>query len=159
MNKCVVLCICLLLSFASCSNINSIHNMDSDTQSDSSNSYFTEDHTCEREQFEGWFLRTDESPFFIADGDSVIFKNNEAVKIHIPTWEKDPSVCFDDLHNGDKIVVEVLQIGDTEPRDMPVYAIERLENGSIANIADSVLTYLQELGFTVVESMEETADA
>ena len=66
---------------------------------------------------------------------------------------------FDDLHNGDKIVVEVLQIGDTEPRDMPVYAIERLENGSIANIADSVLTYLQELGFTVVESMEETADA
>ena len=68
-------------------------------------------------------------------------------------------MCFDDLHNGDKIVVEVLQIGDTEPRDMPVYAIERLENGSIANIADSVLTYLQELGFTVVESMEETADA
>ncbi len=66
---------------------------------------------------------------------------------------------FDDLHNGDKIVVEVLQIGDTEPRDMPIYAIERLENGSIANIADSVLTYLQELGFTVVESMEETADA
>ncbi len=68
-------------------------------------------------------------------------------------------MCFDDLHNGDKIVVEVLQIGDTEPRDMPIYAIERLENGSIANIADSVLTYLQELGFTVVESMEETADA
>lgn len=68
-------------------------------------------------------------------------------------------MCFDDLHNGDKIVVEILQIGDTEPRDMPVYAIERLENGSIANIADSVLTYLQELGFTVVESMEETADA
>lgn len=66
---------------------------------------------------------------------------------------------FDDLHNGDKIVVEILQIGDTEPRDMPIYAIERLENGSIANIADSVLTYLQELGFTVVESMEETADA
>lgn len=66
---------------------------------------------------------------------------------------------FDDLHNGDKIVVEVLQIGNTEPRDMPIYAIERLENGSIANIADSVLTYLQELGFTVVESMEETADA
>ena len=66
---------------------------------------------------------------------------------------------FDDLHNGDKIIVEVLQIGDTEPRDMPVYAIERLGNGSIANIADSVLTYLQELGFTVVESMEETADA
>ena len=24
---------------------------------------------------------------------------------------------FDDLHNGDKIIVEVLQIGDTEPRD------------------------------------------
>lgn len=68
-------------------------------------------------------------------------------------------MCFDDLHNGDKIVVEILQIGDTEPRDMPVYAIERLENGSIANIADSVLTYLQELGFTVVESMGETADA
>lgn len=68
-------------------------------------------------------------------------------------------MCFDNLHNGDKIVVEILQIGDTEPRDMPVYAIERLESGSIANIADSVLTYLQELGFTVVESMEETADA
>lgn len=67
-------------------------------------------------------------------------------------------MCFDDLHNGDKIVVEVLQIGDTEPRDMPVYAIERLENGSIANIADSVLTYLQELGFTVVESMKETTE-
>ncbi len=158
MNKCVVLCICLLLSFASCSNINSIHNTDGDAQSDSSNSYFTEDHICEREQFEGWFLRTDESPFFIADGDSVRFENNEAVKIHIPTWEKDPSVRFDDLHNGDKIVVEVLQIGDTEPRDMPVYAIERLGNGSIANIADSVLTYLQELGFTVVESMKETTE-
>lgn len=65
---------------------------------------------------------------------------------------------FDDLHNGDKIVVEILQIGDTEPRDMPVYAIERLVNGSIANIADSVLTYLQELGFTVVESMKETTE-
>ena len=104
------------------------------------------------ERFEGWFLRTDGGAFFIADGDSVIFKNNEAVKIHIPTWEKDPSVRFDDLHNGDKIVVEVLQIGDTEPRDMPVYAIERLENGSIDNIADYVLTYLQELEFTVVDT-------
>lgn len=97
-------------------------------------------------------MRTDGGAFFIADGDSVIFKNNEAVKIHIPTWEKDPSVRFDDLHNGDKIVVEVLQIGDTEPRDMPIYAIERLENGSIDNIADSVLTYLQELEFTVVDT-------
>lgn len=48
--------------------------------------------------------------------------------------------------------MEVLQIGDTEPRDMPIYAIERLENGSIDNIADSVLTYLQELEFTVVDT-------
>ena len=112
----------------------------------------TETHVIAPERFEGWFLRTDGGAFFIADGDSVIFKNNEAVKIHIPTWEKDPSVRFDDLHNGDKIVVEVLQIGDTEPRDMPIYAIERLENGSIDNIADSVLTYLQELEFTVVDT-------
>lgn len=152
MNKCVVLCLCLLLSFISCSNVNSIHNTDSDAQSDSSNSYFTEDHICEREQFEGWFLRTDESPFFIADGDSVRFKNNEAVKIHIPTWEKDPSVCFDDLHNGDKIVVEILQIGDTEPRDMPVYSIKLIESGSIDNIDISVLMYLQGLGYNITEN-------
>ena len=132
-----ILCLCLCILLASCNAVHFPSGSDA-TASD------TEAPVIAPERFEGWFLRT--------DGDSVIFKNNEAVKIHIPTWEKDPSVRFDDLHNGDKIVVEVLQIGDTEPRDMPVYAIERLVNGSIANIADSVLTYLQELEFTVVDT-------
>lgn len=147
-----VLCLCLCMLFTSCNAAHLPFGSDATVSG-------TETPVIAPERFEGWFLRTDGGAFFIADGDSVRFENNEAVKIHIPTWEEDPSVRFDDLHNGDKIVVEVLQIGDTEPRDMPVYAIERLENGSIANIADSVLTYLQELGFTVVESMEETADA
>ena len=146
-----ILCLCLCILLASCNAVHLPLSGDA-TASD------TEAPVIAPERFEGWFLRTDGGTFFIADGDSVIFENNEAVKIHIPTWEKDPSVRFDDLHNGDKIIVEVLQIGDTEPRDMPVYAIERLENGSIANIADSVLTYLQELGFTVVESMKETTE-
>ena len=140
-----ILCLCLCILLASCNAVHFPSGSDA-TASD------TEAPVIAPERFEGWFLRTDGGAFFIADGDSVIFENNEAVKIHIPTWENDPSVRFDDLHNGDKIVVEVLQIGDTEPRDMPVYAIERLGNGSIANIADSVLAYLQELGFTVVES-------
>ena len=140
-----VLCLCLCMLFTSCNAAHLPFGSDATVSG-------TETPVIAPERFEGWVLRTDGGAFFIADGDSVRFENNEAVKIHIPTWEKDPSVCFDDLHNGDKIVVEVLQIGDTEPRDMPIYAIERLENGSIDNIADSVLTYLQELEFTVVDT-------
>ena len=140
-----ILCLCLCILLASCNAAHLPFGSDATVSG-------TEAPVIAPERFEGWFLRTDGGAFFIADGDSVRFENNEAVKIHIPTWEKDPSVRFDDLHNGDKIVVEVLQIGDTEPRDMPVYAIERLENGSIDNIDISVLMYLRGLGFNITEN-------
>ena len=58
---------------------------------------------------------------------------------------------FDSFKNGDKIEVEILQIGDTEPRDMPVYSVVLVEEGTMDNISNEVFEYLQRLGYTIVE--------
>jgi hypothetical protein len=60
-------------------------------------------------------------------------------------------VDFNGLSNGDKIEVAIFQIGDTEPRDMPVYGMELIEDGTLDNISNDVIRYLAELGYRVIE--------
>lgn len=151
--KYIILCLCLVFLLTSCSNtVNFTQETNGDTMYESSDKQESDNIIYVRERFEGWFLRTDSSTFFIADGESNRFHDNEAIKIHIPSWEENLSFSFDDLHNGDRIAVEIDQIGDTEPRSMPVYSVDLLEKGDESNIDDSTLTYLHELGFTIIEN-------
>lgn len=104
-----------------------------------------------KHKYVGYFLRTETNCFFIAESETETFYKNEPVKISPPTWEKETTVNFDSFKNGDKIEVEILQIGDTEPRDMPVYSVVLVEEGTIDNISNEVIEYLQRLGYTIVE--------
>ena len=96
-------------------------------------------------------MRTETNCFFIAESETETFYKNEPVKITPPTWDKETTVNFDSFKNGDKIEVEILQIGDTEPRDMPVYSVVLVEEGTMDNISNGVIEYLQRLGYTIVE--------
>lgn len=97
----------------------------------------------------GFFLRTEEEDFWIAEQDGNTFYAGEPVKISAPSWDEDTTVSFDEFENGDRIEVEILQIGDTEPRSMPVYSVTLVEKGSMDNIDDTVLAYLATLGYAV----------
>ena len=104
-----------------------------------------------KQKYTGYFLRTETNCFFIAELETETFYKNEPVKISPPTWDKETTVNFDSFKNGDRIEVEILQIGDTEPRDMPVYSVVLVEEGTIDNISNEVIEYLQRLGYTIVE--------
>ena len=101
--------------------------------------------------YTGFFLRTDSRCFFIADADTDTFYKGEPVKISPPVWDENTTVNFDSFNNGDRIRVEILQIGDTSPRDMPVYSIERIEKGTIDNIDEEIIQYLTEIGYPTTE--------
>lgn len=154
--KYIILCLCLclcLLFLTSCNNaVHFTQEKSSDAMYESSGEQESDNIMYKRECFEGWFLRTDSSAFFIADGESDRFQDNEAIKIDIPSWEENVSFNFDDLHTGDRIAVEIDQIGDTAPRSMPVYSVDLLERGDESNIDDSTLTYLHELGYIIIEN-------
>lgn len=100
----------------------------------------------------GFYLRTEEEDFWIAEQDDNTFYAGEPVKISAPSWDEDTTVSFDTFENGDRIEVEILQIGDTEPRSMPVYSVTLVEKGTVDNIDDTVITYLATLGYVVKEN-------
>lgn len=102
-------------------------------------------------KYTGFFLKTESDCFFISDRDNDTFYKGEPVKISAPSWDKDTTVNFDSFSNGDKIAVEIYQIGDTEPRDMPVYGVELIEEGTISDISNDVIQYLAELGYKVAD--------
>ncbi|MBQ7922118.1 MAG: M56 family metallopeptidase [Clostridia bacterium] len=108
-----------------------------------------------KQKYTGYFLRTETNCFFIAASETETFYKNEPVKISPPTWDKETTVNFDSFQNGDKIEVEILQIGDTEPRDMPVYSVVLVEEGTMDNISNGVIEYLRQLGYEVIDSYEK----
>lgn len=103
------------------------------------------------EKYTGYFLKTESQYFFISAQENDTFYKDEPVKISSPSWIEDTTVDFNGLSNGDKIEVEIFQIGDTEPRDMPVYGMELIEDGTLDNISNDVIEYLAELGYKVIE--------
>ena len=103
------------------------------------------------EKYTGYFLKTESQYFFISAQENDTFYKDEPVKISSPSWIEDTTVDFNGLSNGDKIEVEIFQIGDTEPRDMPVYGMELIEDVTLDNISNDVIQYLAELGYKVIE--------
>ncbi|MBE6568625.1 MAG: DUF3221 domain-containing protein [Ruminococcaceae bacterium] len=100
-------------------------------------------------KFTGFFLQTETQTFFIAESDTETFYQGEVVKISIPAWIDDKTVCFDNYTSGDKIKVEILQIEDSLPRSMPIYSIELIEEGTIENISKKTIQYIEEIGFII----------
>src|SRR5690554_8186450 len=99
---------------------------------------YTSSRILERDNYSdynGIFIRTNEDYFFVADGDSQMFTVNEIVKI----FPADNSVTFDGLNSGDKVVIEILTVGDLNPRVTDIYHIDLLEKGDMYNIDESVI--------------------
>lgn len=74
-----------------------------------------------------------------------MFTENELIKI----FPADNSVTFDGLNSGDKVVIEILTVGDLYPRVTDVYHIDLLEKGDRSNIDESVIASLESLGYQV----------
>ncbi len=89
--------------------------------------------------------------FFISTKANDTFAQNEPVRISPPTWDETTTVTFSNLTTGDKIKVDVLQIGDSAPRDMPVYSVELVKDGTPDDIPAEVITYLTSLGYTITD--------
>jgi hypothetical protein len=96
-------------------------------------------------EYNGIFIRTNDDYFFIADRESQMFTENELIKI----FPADNSVTFDGLNSGDKVVIEILTVGDLYPRVTDVYHIDLLEKGDRSNIDESVIASLESLGYQV----------
>ena len=101
----------------------------------------------------GYFLVTDKNYFFVAIGDSLRFTNNEFLKI-FPVDETFTSsmakVSFEGLRSGDMIGIDIIAIGDLNPRVMDIYRIGLLKEGDVSNIDKSVIDAIIELGFQVI---------
>lgn len=102
-------------------------------------------------RFTGYFLKTDSRYFFISEQENDTFYKDEPVKISPPSWDEDTTVNFSSFSNGDKIEVLIFQIGDTEPRDMPVYNVELISEGTMENISGDVIQYLEKIGYKIIE--------
>ena len=101
-------------------------------------------------KYTGYFLKTESQYFFISAQENETFYKDEPVKISPPSWIEDTTVDFNGLSNGDKIEVAIFQIEDSEPRAMPVYGMELIEDGTLDNISNDVIRYLAELGYRVI---------
>ena len=130
--------------------------MNEDTQTEENHFYNIEQKPgANFGKYTGYYLRSTENDFFIADGDSLMFTDKEPVRI-VPVYESwDPDaerVSFDSLNDGDKIIIKILTVGDLNPRITQVYSYSVLEQGDISNIDESVITLLNDLGFYVIET-------
>lgn len=95
----------------------------------------------------GYFLKTDENYFFVANGNSSMFTDNEFIKI----FPANETITFDGLNSGDKISIDIETVGDLYPRVTDIHQIELIEAGDISNIDEKVISEVNGLGFHVSE--------
>jgi len=71
----------------------------------------------------GYFLETDKSYFFVADGNSPMFADKEFVKI----FPVDETVTFDGLNSGDKVGIVIETVGALFPRVTDIHQIDLID--------------------------------
>ncbi len=95
--------------------------------------------------YTGFIVNTQDDYFFVVDGTSTTFTDQELVRIR----PADETVVLDGFNSGDKVTIKVFNIGDLNPRVTDVYAITLEKNGDISNLDESVLSKLEDLGYQV----------
>lgn len=105
-----------------------------------------ETHSAVTIDFSGYIIKTDRAPFFVAENDSIMFSENELVRMQF----EDADLSDEDYSTGDKIKISLQRVGDLKPPVAFVLGIERIESGNVDNIDTDVLNELENLGYDIV---------
>ena len=78
------------------------------------------------------------------DSHLIIFENSSSPCVMSAA---DETVSFENLTDGDMIQVYVCYIMETWPEQAAVYAVEKLEDGTVSDIGADILEMLKEYGW------------
>ncbi|MDE6595867.1 MAG: hypothetical protein K2K44_07655, partial [Oscillospiraceae bacterium] len=103
----------------------------------------------------GYFVRTETGCFLVPAEKYGLLSGIDILKIH-PASDVESAgidvseVSLDSFKTGDRIWVDVMLVQELYPPISPIYGEALIETGDISDIDPSVISKLEELGYTVV---------
>ena len=103
----------------------------------------------------GYFVRTETECFLVSSEEYGMLAGIDLLKIHpvsdVEAADIDVSeVSLDGFKTGDRIWVDIMLVQELYPPISPIYGAVLIEAGDISDISPSVISKLEELGYTVV---------